>query len=116
MEACFAQFKEMKGISPIEGVTVKSVHLDKLMTTWMEFTEGAELPEHSHPHEQITIVVEGIIELTVEGTSRVLEKGGVAVVPSGVIHSARIIEGPAVAIDGWSPVREDYIMPGKGSS
>lgn len=111
MEKYFRQFQDMQGISPIDGVQVKSVHLDNLMLTWMEFREGAELPEHSHPHEQITLVVEGKIELTVDGTRSILEKGGVGVVPSGVTHSARIIEGPAIAVDGWNPVRDDYKMP-----
>ena len=93
--------------SPIKGAKVHSASLTNTMLTRMEFEAGCEIPEHSHPHEQISIIIEGRMEITVGGVTRTLEKGDVAAVPSNVLHSARVLE-PTVAVDAWSPVRDDY--------
>jgi len=105
----FSDFKTMSGISPLAGFIFKEVHLDNVMLTWVEMNPGSILPEHSHPHEQISMVVKGALELTVGGASRVLRHGDVAIVPSNVKHSGRVLEEPTVAIDAWNPIRQDYI-------
>jgi len=110
MNNYFLSFKSMSGKSPVQGVEIKSAHLENVMMTWMEFEPGADLPEHSHPHEQISLIVEGKIEMTVGGLSRVLTRGDAAVVPPRVTHSAKVLDGPAVAVDAWYPVRDDYRM------
>jgi len=110
MKDFFLSFVTMEGMSPLKGVRIKSVSLNNVMMTWMEFDPGSELPLHSHPHEQITTVIEGSLEMEIDGTVRAMSPGDVAVVPSGVDHRARVIGGRAVAIDAWNPVREDYIL------
>jgi quercetin dioxygenase-like cupin family protein len=105
----FSDYKTMGGISPLAGFIFKEVHLNNVMLTWVEMEQGSILPEHSHPHEQISLVVTGVLELTVDGVTRVMKHGDVAVVPSNVRHSGRVIEGPTVAVDAWNPIREDYI-------
>jgi quercetin dioxygenase-like cupin family protein len=105
----FSDFKTMAGISPLAGFIFKEVHLDNVMLTWVEMEPGSILPEHSHPHEQISMVVRGALELTVDGATRVMKQGDVAVVPSGVKHSGRVLGEKTVAIDAWNPIREDYI-------
>ncbi len=105
----FASFITLTGIRPLPGVQIKEVHLDNLMMTWMEFEPGSILPEHTHPHEQISLIVEGSMELIVGGATRLLKKGDVAVVPSNTPHRARTLDEHTVAIDAWHPVRKDYI-------
>lgn len=106
----FENFQRKKGKSPLSGFTFKEVHLENLMMTWVEMDPGSILPEHSHEHEQISLVVQGKLELTVGGETRVLKKGEVAVVPSKVRHSGRVLEEPTVAVDAWNPIRTDYIV------
>jgi quercetin dioxygenase-like cupin family protein len=50
---------------------------------------GSGPPPHSHPWEEIHVVLEGELEVTVNGESYVLRKGGVAHVPGGAEHSYR---------------------------
>ena len=50
---------------------------------------GSGPPPHSHPWEEIHVVLEGQLEVTVDGETHVLSKGGVAHVPSGTTHSYR---------------------------
>ena len=104
----FASFKTMQGISPVEGVMIKSVHLDNVMMTYMEFAPGSILPEHKHPHEQITTIIAGNMEMTVGDQTQLMHPGDVVTVPPNIVHSAKVIEDKAIAIDAWSPIRDDY--------
>lgn len=75
------------------------------VATWT-FVAGTELPEHSHPHEQIAQVVDGELELTIDGELHVLRSGDAAVIPGDVPHSAKAVTICRV-IDTFHPVRED---------
>ncbi len=93
--------------SPLKGVAIRSVHLERTMMTRMEFEAGCEIPEHAHEHEQITLILDGEMEITVAGETRLLSQGEAVAVPSNVLHSARFPTA-TVAVDAWSPVRDDY--------
>ncbi|MBN2159983.1 MAG: cupin domain-containing protein [Spirochaetes bacterium] len=105
----FNDFKKKIGISPLDGFTFKEAHLENVMITWVEMKPGSVLPEHSHPNEQISLVVEGTLELTVGGSTRIMKKGEVAVVPPNVPHSGRVHDEFTIAVDAWNPIRKDYI-------
>jgi quercetin dioxygenase-like cupin family protein len=105
----FDSFRKKPGISPLPGFLFREAHLDNVMVTWVEMEPGSILPEHKHVNEQISLVVEGTLELTVGGITRIMKKGDVAVVPSGVLHSGRVHDEFTIAVDAWNPIREDYI-------
>ena len=46
-------------------------------------------PPHVHPWEEIYVVLDGELEVTIEGSSVVLRKGATAHVPSNTLHSYR---------------------------
>lgn len=92
---------------PAAGITRRAIYLDHVMLTFFEFEDGAIVPVHHHPHEQITYVLEGILEFTLDGETRLLRAGEGASVPAGITHSA-IARGKARVLDGWSPIRDDY--------
>jgi quercetin dioxygenase-like cupin family protein len=50
---------------------------------------GGGPPPHSHPWEEIYVVLDGELEVTVDDEAHVLRKGGVAHVPGGVVHAYR---------------------------
>jgi quercetin dioxygenase-like cupin family protein len=52
---------------------------------------GAGPPPHCHPWEEVYVVLEGELEVTVDGEPQVLKPGGVAHVPGGVAHAYRNI-------------------------
>jgi quercetin dioxygenase-like cupin family protein len=76
------------------------------MAYW-EIEAGSELPLHDHPHEQIVNVLEGELQLTVEGETKILRPGSVAVIASSIPHSGKAITDCRV-LDAFHPVREDY--------
>ncbi|MEN8262135.1 MAG: cupin domain-containing protein [Nitrospirota bacterium] len=67
------------------------------------------IPSHKHPHEQITYVIEGEIEFTLESETKILKAGDGVVIMPNQEHSAKILSKPAKAIDAWYPIKEDYI-------
>jgi len=69
--------------------------------------KGAKLPEHSHPHEQISILTKGKFGFTLSGEYKEVIPGMVVIIPSHAIHSGVALEDCEI-IDIFSPVREDY--------
>jgi len=83
------------------------VHGEKGSLVFWEAKEGSIMPEHRHPHEQITCVLEGELDMQVGGVRMHLIPGSVHVIPPQVPHSAIALSDCRI-IDSFSPVREDY--------
>lgn len=86
---------------------VRFVHSDNMTLSYWNLEEGAVIPEHSHPHEQVCNMIEGRMELTVGGESRLMTDGSVATIGSNVPHSVKAL-APCYVIDVFYPIREDY--------
>ena len=91
----------------VPGYRARFIHTDHTTHAYWEIDPDVPLPEHSHPHEQIVSVLEGTIELVVDGESHLLEAGDVLHIPGGVPHSA-VAHTPVRVLDVFSPVREEY--------
>ena len=91
----------------IPGTGVRFVHSDRMTIAHWSFEPNVDLPEHSHPHEQICNVMEGEFDLTVDGVPHRMSAGHYVVIPPDVIHSGRSITASKI-IDVFSPVRDDY--------
>jgi len=91
----------------IKGFKGRFVHTKNFTIAFWEIGEGSVLPEHAHIHEQTTQVLEGTLELTMNGKTHICTSGQIAVIPSNVIHKGKAITACKL-IDTFSPVREDY--------
>jgi quercetin dioxygenase-like cupin family protein len=91
----------------IKGFKGRFFHANSFTIAFWEIEEGSELPEHSHIHEQSTHVIEGKLEMVIDGAISVLEPGMIANIPSNVIHSGKALTNCKVT-DVFSPIREDY--------
>ena len=89
------------------GIRARIVHTDRTSQSWVELDEGATFPRHQHPHEQAVNVLDGMLELVVDGQTHRLSAGQVFVVPPDVPHSGRALTRCRV-LDVFAPVREDY--------
>ena len=79
------------------------------MLSYLEMDAEAEVPLHSHPHEQAGMLLKGKLQLTIGDETRVMEPGSMYLVPGGVPHRAVAIDGPVLVLDIFSPIREDYV-------
>lgn len=102
--------KKIKDIRPKDlapGLTGYYAHGKTMTLGLVEIKAGSNLPQHNHPHEQITYIVEGQLDMTIDGHYCPLTAGMYYVIPSNVMHGAVAITDCKV-IDVFNPVREDY--------
>lgn len=81
---------------------------EKMMLSRIEIAANSVVPLHSHPHEQAGIVIEGELEFTIGGETRRLGPGDMYIIPGNVEHTVVSFDKPAVALDIFSPIREEY--------
>ena len=89
------------------GVTADVAWGEKLMLSFVKLNPDATVPPHSHPHEQMALVLSGELEVTIANESRLLKEGDVFLVPSGVEHSVKNLKSQTRVLDIFSPPRED---------
>jgi len=98
-------------ISPRElvpGVTAKIASGERIMFSLVTLEPNAVVPEHSHPHEQMGMMVSGTMRFSIAGETRTFSGNEIYLVPGGVLHKAVAGPGGAVALDVFSPPREEY--------
>jgi quercetin dioxygenase-like cupin family protein len=62
----------------------------EVVQTRAEFDAGGSIGKHTHPGEEISYVLEGSLELQIEGKPpTTLKAGDVFFVPAGTVHAAR---------------------------
>jgi quercetin dioxygenase-like cupin family protein len=82
-------------------------HSAHMTFAYYEFKQGSSIHEHSHPQEEVYQVIEGELELTIEGDVRVVRPGLAAIVPSGALHSVKALsDGHAIIVD--CPLRSEF--------
>ncbi|MDD5306957.1 MAG: cupin domain-containing protein [Deltaproteobacteria bacterium] len=79
---------------PLDGLKAYLSQAESHQILFMEFAKDVELPEHSHA-AQWGIVVEGQLEIVVDGEPRTYRKGEHYHIPAGVRHSSKIHAGYA---------------------
>jgi quercetin dioxygenase-like cupin family protein len=96
---------ESKELMP--GYHGKMVHGKQLTWAFWTVEEGAEVPEHHHPHEQMMHVVEGQFEFTLNGQTQVYTDGAIVPIPSNFPYSGKALTACKL-MDVFSPVSEEY--------
>lgn len=79
---------------PINGMNAYLSQSNNHQILFMEFDEDVDLPEHTH-ESQFGIVLEGKIELIIDGIKNTYQKGDRYFIPNGIKHSGKIYAGYA---------------------
>lgn len=90
------------------GVTIHTCAVEKMMLSYVELEPHSVVAEHSHPHEQAGMLLEGKAIFTIGGEEKLLKKGDMWRIPGGVKHKVVVLEEPTKALDIFTPIREDY--------
>lgn len=70
---------------------------------------GHETLPHSHPHEQIVYIIEGLVDFHIGDEVLRLTGGGVALIPSNIVHYVEVVgDQPALNLDVFTPARPEY--------
>ncbi|WP_300365192.1 cupin domain-containing protein [Brachyspira sp.] len=84
-------------------------HSENLMTVYMEFDEEAIADTHSHDnHEQITYILEGEFEFTVNGEKYLCKAGDSLYFAKNMSHGCKCIKKGKL-LDTFTPQREDLL-------
>lgn len=103
----FIKLKDISEREVVPGFRGKFIHSKNVTVVHWSVTKGSQLTEHNHPHEQVTNIIAGELELTIEGVTKKLTSGELAIVPSNVKHQGKAITDCYI-IDVFYPIREDY--------
>ena len=79
---------------PLDGITAYLSQSDSHQILFMQFEKDVDFPEHSHA-AQMGIVLEGKIDLIIDGKKKSFSKGDRYYIPEGVKHSGKIYAGYA---------------------
>ena len=102
----FIDTRELKTIERLPGWKGRYFDSDNMTFGHYVFDAGSSIHEHSHPNEEVWNVIEGQLEVTIDGNARVAGPGFVAIVPPNTPHSVRALsDGRAIVVD--HPLRRD---------
>jgi quercetin dioxygenase-like cupin family protein len=74
---------------------------------WAKFEPGGTYALHSHPHEQVSVMISGQMRLTVGDEVRNIGPGDMWYAPANVQHGGEILgDEPVVFIDVYTPPAE----------
>jgi quercetin dioxygenase-like cupin family protein len=90
------------------GVHIRTCAAEKVMMSLVDLEPGAVVEEHSHPHEQVGLVLEGRAVFIIGGQRKTLQAGDMFRIPGGVPHKVIGLDVPLKALDLFCPVREEY--------
>lgn len=101
--------REVEGQAAAEGVNRKVLaYTDEAMCVENHFKKGSIGAMHSHPHTQITYIVEGRFKFTIGEETYEVSKGDTLLKKNGVMHGCTCLED-GIMVDFFTPMREDFI-------
>ncbi len=101
-----ASDRKAKELAP--GARTRTFWGEQMLLSLVEIDANSEVPLHTHPHEQGGIIIEGELEMSIGGEVKLLKVGDMYIIPGNVEHYAKAYAVKAVALDIFSPVREEF--------
>lgn len=104
-------FDQLPSISPIDiwgGVLARTVEGEQCSFAVVELDPGSVVPEHSHPNEQLGLVMSGSVTFRVGDETRELGPGSTWRIAPDIPHEVHTGEEGAVVLDVFAPAREDW--------
>lgn len=107
----FFESSEIEAVEIEEGVSRRLLARggELMMVEVMFEREGIAIPNHSHPHQQVSYILSGAFEVALGDTKETLETGDSLYVAPGVEHGVVPLVAGAVILDVFTPQREDFL-------
>jgi quercetin dioxygenase-like cupin family protein len=103
----FVDTNSLRVVERLPGWHGRYFHSPSMTFAHYDFARGSSIHEHFHAQEEVYEVIEGELEVTIEGVAQIARAGLVAIVPSGVRHSVKALtDGRAIIVD--YPVRHEF--------
>jgi len=103
----FVHLNELRVVERLPGWQGRYFHSDNMTFAHYVFVRGSSIHEHSHAQEEVYEVIEGELEVSIDGAVQIARAGSVAIVPAGVRHSLKAItDGHVIVVN--SPRRPEF--------
>src|SRR6202047_5082960 len=103
----FVDTSSLRVIERLPGWNGSYFHSANMTFAHYDFTRGSSIHEHFHAEEEVYEVIEGELEVTIDGVAPIARVGLVAIVPANVRHSVKALtDGKAIIVD--YPARHDF--------
>lgn len=103
----FVDLRNLRVVERLPGWFGRYFQSANMTFAHYDFVRGSSIHEHSHPQEEVYEVIEGELEVTVDGVARIVKPGLVAIVPSNAPHSVKALtDGRAIIVD--YPARPEF--------
>jgi len=103
----FVDTSSLRVIERLPGWNGRYFHSAYMTFAHYDFTRGSSIHEHFHGEEEVYEVIEGELEVTIDGVAQIVRAGLVAIVPSNVRHSVKALtDGRVIIVD--YPRRRDF--------
>lgn len=109
LQGLFADFESIPAVEYAPGLSFQTLAGASMLANLATYRPGAVAPLHAHVEEQIVIVLEGEFHFTIDGVTRRMLPGDVAVVPSWVPHAGVAGDQGCKEIDIFSPPRATLV-------
>ncbi len=97
----------LRVIERLPGWRGRYLHTVHLTVAHYDFVQGASIHEHAHTQEEVYEVLEGELQMTIDGVSYIVKPGIVAIVPSNTRHAVKALtNGRAIIVD--HPARPEF--------
>lgn len=105
---CFGKDAQMKDLG---GGVSRAIlaHNDELMLCHLHFEKGAVGAPHTHHHSQITYIISGVFEFTINGEKKVVRKGDSMYDNPDVLHGCQCLEEGDI-LDIFTPERKEFLL------
>ena len=108
MSAHFPEPGECGHHTVFDAVKVRTAAGERMQLSLVDMPPGSVIDWHSHPNEQVGMVVAGRATFHVGEEVKELEAGDFYVIPGGVRHKVVTGEEALRALDVFDPVRDEY--------
>jgi quercetin dioxygenase-like cupin family protein len=104
-------FERLGDIAPqqlFDGFVARSLHGERITFAIVEIDPDSPLPEHRHENEQLGMVIRGSMRFRIGDEERELGPGDTWNIPPNTPHSASAGPDGAIALDVFTPTRDDW--------
>jgi quercetin dioxygenase-like cupin family protein len=84
-------------------------YTEELMMCEITFEKGACGNTHSHPHLQITYIVKGSFEFSIDGEKKIVHVGDSLFMPANSMHGTVALE-EGILVDVFNPMRKEFLL------
>jgi quercetin dioxygenase-like cupin family protein len=104
----FVDTRNLNVTERLPGWHGRYFHSANMTFAHYDFSRGASIHEHFHPEEEVYEVIDGELEVTIDGVAQIARSGIVAIVPANARHSIKALtDGRAIIVD--YPLRRDFV-------